>query len=217
VRRWTIGLWCLVAGCFPPTVGLEGKACDVTHPCGDDSLACVANVCRSQPVCGLPPNSQNLLLNGAFQEGLARWSADPTEVEMLLNSSLGKQSPPSLELRSRLAAGDNYLRVVGDEVTVPGTAKTLCASACFQAGDTLPSSVSVLIRGINETTFADAESPDVQLHAAGGWTGASISLAVDNWTKVSPRLVMKKVPGESQPHVFVDDVAVWVAPEGGCP
>jgi hypothetical protein len=205
-------------GCLPPLSDVEGKACDDARPC-PDQLLCLEKVCRRTAPLG-PPNPPELLFEDGFETGLSAWSATGL-------GRLGRVATPvhAGSNTCRLSSSDGAAQAYGMETVrtqLPVREGLYCVSA-WVAHNAQASPVTLSLRrfgGAGGLALL-AESPKdaqakVSPDAGAGYHVARAALAVDALT-TSAVVVALQAEASVGATSFIDDVALWVSFDGGCP
>jgi hypothetical protein len=215
-------LWLLA--CFPPPLELKGKACDADHACRAP-LQCLAGRCADPaPIlgpdgglaeCGVPTGRANLQPNGGFEEGVAGWTAASGNIVIESASEPRVAGQRALQLSPQPGSVDGYLRAVGPREVIPPGANALCARACVIAGAPAPRSAQLTLRAHDGGSFADHETNHSPLSAE-SWTSLTIQFNTAGFSEFSARLALTRDPSVDA-TLTVDELAVWVSQDGGCP
>jgi hypothetical protein len=192
----------LLMSCVPEPPGLDGRACDDAHPCGD-GYSCVDDPCgvSSQP---------NLLSNGDFESTVDPWSpysntlADVQDV-------VRRSGQKAARLRSEPGSTSSFfgMQSKGTQVVVE-LGKTYCTEAWVNRGNVQDRINLTTRRWATNGDWEDVEVAPVPVD--GGWVrvGGRIALTTQFEKTITVR-VSSPTPATSAPsgEYFTDDVRIW--------
>ena len=231
MRFWAFA-FLLSASCLPTPADILGKACDPDHLGCGPQLVCRAGVCAS-PDGGTDPDGgptpfENLLSNGGFDavpNGLLGWGPASSGGVFELSTSVYRSASPSVRVYANPGSADPYISLVLDRTALPSPAssgnsgKTYCAESWVREG-AFSVRVTMYLRRFNRSGSPEdsADVPESHLFTsdAGLWTPlrASLTATAPYDQSMIVRIYSPRVAGGD---FYVDDVRVWISPDGGCP
>lgn len=222
MRLWALafaaGLVC--SGCLPAPADILGKACDPDHlSCGPE-LECRAGLCSVKLAA-----PENLIANGAFDatpNGLVGWNQGSSGGLLALSTDVYRSAPPSAWVKEDTGT-DPYLGIVLDRTAVPSpatsgnTGKTYCAESWIRQG-TAPVKVTMYLRRFGAASPEDSSSDEFNSHLTTSlvWAPLRASLAATAPGDLA-MVVRFFAPRTAGGDYYVDDVRIWVSPDGACP